>query len=175
MFAISCILHKLCCYLSSSWYFLFLVYCFTSNVYCLLLMSDGCCWIFAIWCLLFPFFLLFYVWYWLPQIWCLLVHFLCWMFPFSCWQVDLFYLRSALITVPVSVVWYQMLKRKKMFVLILLYYIWCCFFAIHTVSLGKEFGSKRKQHQKHTAWETQSHTKRSQKMQRTIMKYFQRS
>ena len=44
-----------------------------------------------------------------------------------------------------------------------------------TLSLGKVFGSKGKQHHKHTASETQSHTQQSHQIQRTIMKYLQSS
>ena len=43
---------------------------------------------------------------------------------------------------------------------------------IITVSLGKGFGSKGKQHHKHTASQTHSHTQWSHQMQKTIMKYF---
>ena len=43
--------------------------------------------------------------------------------------------------------------------------------ALGTVSVGKSFGSKGKQHHKHTASETQSHTQWSNQMQRKIMKY----
>ena len=45
----------------------------------------------------------------------------------------------------------------------------------HTVSVGKGFGSKGKQHHKHAASETQIHNKRSHQMQRKIMDYFQNS
>ena len=47
--------------------------------------------------------------------------------------------------------------------------------APYTVSVGKGFGSKGKQHHKHTASETQSHNKWSHQMQRKIMKYLQSS
>ena len=44
-----------------------------------------------------------------------------------------------------------------------------------TVSLGKGFGSKGKQHHKHTASETQSPIQQYHQMKSTIMKCFQRS
>ena len=47
--------------------------------------------------------------------------------------------------------------------------------ALFTVSLGNGFGSKGKQHHKHTPSETQSHTQGSHKMHRRNMEYFQSS
>ena len=44
--------------------------------------------------------------------------------------------------------------------------------ALDTVSVGKNFGYKGKQHHKHTASETQSHNKWSHQVQRKIMEYF---
>ena len=41
------------------------------------------------------------------------------------------------------------------------------------MSVGKDFGSKGKQQNKHTASETQSHNKWSHQEQRKIMEYFQ--
>ena len=48
-------------------------------------------------------------------------------------------------------------------------------YGLATVSLWRGFGSKGKQHHKHTASETQTHTLQSHQIQRTIMKYFQSS
>ena len=48
-------------------------------------------------------------------------------------------------------------------------------FGFSTVSLGKDFGSNGKQHHKHTASETQSHTQQFHQLPIKIMKYFESS